>query len=580
MAKTTWQKIDDKMKQLKGLHQRMDTTMKLLYPEDYPFKLRDFKDQYDLDNVINVTGNQAINFGDAIVSDLMSATWQTVVEGDISSRQAHDIEQFIEDNFEQADEVLLNKFGMSSLYDWLCNHVCFRGLIGVRWLSQISQGQYETDCLPIDMRWCAFQWGRNGLSWVAPVFFRNKEDILEEYPDAKIVGESEIEVRDYWDAKRNEVWVARNRIFDQRNTVRYPPFVIVFPPSGFMLRDKGYLKHEAEDIFYKNRKLYDEMNRSLSIEQTIGMDILYPPYEYETDNFDATPARPVPKSGETKKVPKGERHQPVPRGDLNRASITAREDIYRMIELGGISDAELGSARLDRPGIWFAKQFEIRHKLEKARFQALAMMKEGLARMMIKQFIASAEGKEEIYIGRTGRRNKFSVKMLGDPDKYRISFRPMISSKEQEIVNLAQAQAAIGIAPMKIIVRDILKAEDPDGWMRDFEMEQAKKANPAIGLAEMAVRYAEEAEDTEDENDKALKNWQSMMLVHDYVMMMRARMQPQVQPEKRGEREVIPGKANLQGLVGLPKLLGGGGMVGGRGAPIPEGVTPEEVARE
>jgi len=266
MAKTTWQKIDNKMKQLKGLHQRMDTTMKLLYPEDYPFKLRDFKDRYDLDNVINVTGNQAINFGDAIVSDLTSATWQTVVEGDISSRQAHDIEQFIEDNFEQADEVLLNKFGMSSLYDWLCNHVCFRGPIGVRWLSQINREQYEVDCLPTDMRWCAFQWGRNGLSWVAPIFFRSKEDILEEYPDAKIVGESEIEVRDYWGNELNEVWVARTKIFEQKNIFGYPPFIIVFPPAGFMLRDKGYLKHEAEDIFYKNRKLYEEMNRSLSIE--------------------------------------------------------------------------------------------------------------------------------------------------------------------------------------------------------------------------------------------------------------------------------------------------------------------------
>lgn len=574
MARDTWGKIDERMSQLTDLHTRMDETRKLAYMED--FKLRDFADKHDLDNVINVTGNQPAVFAHSLISDLQSAKWQTVVEGDISQRQAHDIEQFVEDNFEQADEQLLERFGIASLYDWLCNHVCIRSVIGVRWLSQVNNGMYELDCLPVDMRWAAHRQGRNGLLWAAPIFFRSSEDIEDEFPpEARLSGVNipdghEVEVRDYWGKDTNEVWVAKGKIFEQANHLGYPPFVIVYPPSGFMLRDKGYLKHEAEDIFFLDRKLYAELNRALSIEQTIGMDVLYPPYEYETDDFDARPSRPPPKSGETRKVPKGEMHKPVPRGDLNRASLTAREDIYRMIELGGISDAELGSARLDRPGIWFAKQFEIRHKLEKARFQALTMMKEGLARMMIKQFLASNEGQEEIYIGRTGKKNKFSPAMLGDPDSYRISFRVMQSSKEQEIVNLAQAQAARGIVPERIIVRDILKAEDPAGWEREMEMEKAREANPAIGLAEMAVKFAEEAEDIEDETEAELKKWQSMMLVHDYVMQMRARMQPP-QPEQTPQgRQPEAARGNLSGLASLPKLLGGGGITG-----QPQPRTPE-----
>lgn len=583
--KTTWQKVSDRMKQLSKLHDRMDKTRDLAYMADFHLTTFDEKDY--LDNVINITGNQPTVLAHALISDLLSAKWQTVVEGDISQRQAHDIEQFLDDNSAQADEQLLERFGISSLYDWLCNHVCLRGLIGVRWLGQLNKNkEYKIDCLPVDMRWCGWRYGRQGLSWVAPIFFTNSDDILEDFPQAPLAEGSEYVLVDYWGSGLHQTLVAKsstaefptsgNQIAEQKNTLGYVPFVIAMPPAGFMLRDKGYLEHEAEDIFFMNRKLYKEMNRALSIEQTLGMDILYPPYERETEDLDSRPALPVPKSGEVKKVKKGERAQPVPRGDLNRASLTAREDIYRQIELGGISDAELGSARLDRPGIWFAKQFEIRHKLEKSRFQALAMMKEGLARMMIKQFLSSAKGAGEISIGQTGRKNKFSANMLGDPDSYRISCRPMVSSKEQEIVNYAEAQAAIGIAPLKIIVRDILKAEDPDGWMRDLEMEQAKKANPALGLAEMAVRYAEEGEDMADENEADLKKWQSMMLVHDYVMLMRARMQPQTQPqptEKLG-REIMPGRANLQGLASLPKLLGQGGMVGRRQERAEEVETP------
>ena len=567
--KTNWQIVSNRMKQLNKLHERMDKTRDLAYMED--FHLTTFDGKQYLDNVINVTGNSPVTFANAIASDLMTAKWQTVVEGDISSKQTRDIEQFVDDNFEQADEVLLNKFGLPSLDAWLCNHVCLRSLIGVKWIGQVDKnGNYLLDVLPCDMRWFAWQHGLNGLSYAAPMFFRNSDDIMLEFPDAKLSENTELVLVDFWDSVTNEVLVSKGDTYEvtaagtqidkQKNSLGYPPFVIVSPATGFMLRDKGYLEHEAEDIFFMNRKLYKEMNRALSIEQTLGMDVLYPPYERETEDMDSEPAEPVPKSGEVKKVPKGERAQPVPRGDLNKASLTAREDIYNQLQLGGISDAELGSARLDRPGIWFAKQFEIRHKLEKARLEALAMMKEGLARMMIKQFIGSASG--ELLIGKTGRRNKFSPKMLGDPDKYRVSFTYGISSKEMEIVNLAQAQAARGIVPDRIIIRDILRADDPAGWERELQLQKAKEANPAISLLQMAVKYAEEAADVEDETEADMLKLQSKILLHDYVMMMRARLNP-TPPEPVRQTPIETSKANMQGLVATPKLMGGGGMLGG-----------------
>lgn len=579
--KTSWDKVKDSIKRLSKLHDRQDEDEKLAYMDN--FFLTTYDGKQKLDNVINITGNRPVTFAEAIVGDLESAVWQTVVEGDIAPSKAREIEEFINYNFEQADELLESKFKMGGgLKAWLCNHVCIRSLIGVRWISQIVDGEYSVDCLPVDMRWCAFP--VVGEDFYAPIFFTHSNDVKELYPfdmegrtGLALPDNKDIILIEFWDSEKREVWIKESDTFtiegaptellySKPHKLGTPPLVVILPSTGFMLRSREWLEHEAESIFWKNRKLYKELNRQLSIEQTLGMDILYPPYEREVEpqDYDSMPAEPVPKSGEVGKVRKGERAEPVPRGDLNRASLKAIDEISAQIETGGISNAELGATMLDRPGVWFARQFEIRHKLEKARFEAIASMKAGLARMMIKQTLASSqEGAGDLLIGRTGKKIKFNTKTLANPDKYHISFRYMTSSKEMEIINIATAQAAKGIVPDRIIVRDILKAEDPVGWERELELDKAKQLNPAIGLAEMAVKYAEEAERTEDKDEKDLKNWQSMMLVHEYVMQMEARMQPPQQPTPEQQRQPRQEEANLTGLASMGKLLGAGGLIGG-----------------
>ena len=563
MSTDIWAKIGNRITALDKLYKRMDKTKDLVYLKTY--KMRDFNDTYDLSNVINVTGNSPAVFANAIISDLMGAKWQTVIEGDISSKQAHQIEEFIEDNFAQADEMLLNRFGISSLYSWLCSHVCIRSLIGVRWLSLVEKGEYKVDCLPVDMRWCPYQFGKDGLAWVAPITFRTGDDLVEEYPSQGLSGTVEQEVRDYWDAEKNEVWVASKKVMEQRNSLDRPPFVVVFPPSGFMLRDKGYLEHEAPDLFFLNQGLYDEINRSLSVEQTLGMASLFPSYEYEQENFDASPAEPVPELGETKKVRKGERHQPVPQGDLNRASQIARQDMQKMIQQGGVNDIDLGNVSQTVSAVWITEQSEIRNKIIRPRLEALQIMREGLCRLMIEQFIMSSKKEGELLIGRTGKKNKYKASLLGDPDKYTISCELMTRNKKQEIANWALANAARGTAPLKVIVRDILKAEDPDGWMRELQIEEGRKADPAIGLSEMGVRYAEEAEEMEDSGEKDLKNFESMLFIERAVRIIKERMQPVV-PEalsqESREPKVEGEKGNMQALI--PLLGQGAGGGGGR----------------
>ncbi|KKL17278.1 hypothetical protein LCGC14_2487190, partial [marine sediment metagenome] len=185
----TWAQIQKRITALQGLYDRMDKTRGLVYM-DPPYQLKGFgPNPKPLSNVINITSNAATVFGNAIASDLMGTKWQMVVEGKgISKTQASDIERFINDNFAQADEWLLERLGMSSLEAWLANHVCVRSLIGVRWISQVVNGEYVLDVMPTDMRWTPFRHGKDGLAWVAPITWKSREDIAELFPEFPIPG--------------------------------------------------------------------------------------------------------------------------------------------------------------------------------------------------------------------------------------------------------------------------------------------------------------------------------------------------------------------------------------------------------
>lgn len=555
--------VKDRAKELDPLYKRMDKTRDLVYQT--PFSLKDFKKK-DLANVVNVTTNWPAVYANAIISDLMGAIWQTVIESDgkLSDEQKHIIENFIDDNLAQADEQLAQK-GFAELFTWLCNHVCIRSWIGVRWISQFEEDSFKLDCLPVDMRWCPFEFGESGLDWVAPISFRSKAWIKSEYGEeiaGKISG-SEVKVTDFWDSEKNEVWIDEKKVKEQENPFGYPPFVIAIPSSGFMLRDKGYIEHEGEDLLFLSRGLYEERSRQVSIEQTLSMDVLFPPYEQETEVPGSKSDKP-PKTLETTKVKKGELHKLLPRGDITNAFRAARADIQNMIEMGG---PLLPRAYTQPPSaVEVQVEMELLAKWHYPRQKALAQFRQQLARMMIDQYIQISEGvgggKSEISIGVTGRKRKYSVQQLGDPGTYTITNELMTQSKKQEIVNLAMFEAARGDLPLKVRLTDILKADDPDGIMRELEIEGAKRADPAIGLFEMAIAYAREAKSLEGA-DAEIKKTQSMMLTERGCAIIKQRTQMQQPlPEEAEVPQVETKGPNTQALM---PLLGGGG--GGGGAP-------------
>lgn len=576
----TWGVIDNQITVMSERNTRMDDTAKFLNWDDNPYELVKPDGLTPLRDAISVTPNLPKVFAHSVIADLLSGKYQTKVEGAITEGQAKVIETFVDDNFAQADEGLQEKYGIPSLDSFIVPHSCIRWAFGAMWSASIEDGEYKIDCQPVDMRWTPFVRGR----WVAPISFQKKaelEQLLEGYEKRakdKKVGEyfkislgEDNEVRDFFNSEKHELWVDQKLVYKEKNRWGYPPFVIVVPASGFMLRDKGYLKNEGPDILYLNSGLYKEYARSLSLEQTAGYAGIYPGWEYESKNMDGKPARLPPELDAVVKVPEGELHQPLPRGDLNIGERTASAKIGGMIEAGGPTAPKPYTT--PQTGIALMGEAELISRLQNVRKDALGIFKSQLARMMIKQFIDL--GGSELLIGKQGKAGKHSAKELGDPDNYTISYHLSVKSKRQELANLMEFAAVSDRLPLEWTLPNILMADDPAGIIAALKMKKAKDINPALDFLEMAIEFARKAKKIEDETEADLLKLQSKIMLREYVMIMRARMQPQLSQAPTQQIEEPKGDARLlQTAAGALR----GEAAGGRGGvESVQSREPEEV---
>ncbi len=539
----TLKKVDDAEKNFKDLWERNDSDAKLAYLDTYTLQTTGKK---DIPNVVSVTMNDPAIFLNAIVSLIMAAVWQTEVEGDLPGKQKMLIENFLNDCWAQADERYKRR-ARAGLLAFFANHICVRGWIGAKWLFE---GEERIPlCQPVDMRYCPYEMGPNGPEWIAPKTWRSKAAIRVEYD--KDVPRDDTLVIDFWDGKINEVWIEKEKVLEQENPFGRPPFEIQAAPAGFMLLDKGYMVHEGESIFFLDRDLYPEYNRIISIDQTLAMKAIMPPYQKPADSFQGDKPSYPDGVGTVTEVLKGEEYQLIQRPDVNMASRSAHANISGAVQRGGVNNIDLGNVGFETSAVWITEQSEIRGKLVKPRLEPIASFCELLARMIITQAITlGVSGK----LGRLGRKNQYSSAGLGDTEEYTITYKLMSKDKKQEIANLAMAGAAKGTLSRDTIIRDILVADDPEGEIAKIEAEEAEELDPAIKYFRRALSAVDVADSLHGVEADA-KRMESMMLTEAGVALLAQRGQGEEAPKTED------GKPDLQALV---PLLGKRGAGGGR----------------
>ena len=563
---TSLGKTKNRMTQLKPLHDRMDRTRERVY--NTPYAMPDLADpKKAMDNVISVTMPYGAIIANTVINDLMTSFRQTIVEGSISAKTQRLIEGFIDDNREEADESLVNSNWHASLFEIWCSHVCIRSYIGVRWVSQIIDGKYVKNAMPVDMRYGPWEYGNDGLNWMAPISFRTRAELEVQY--AQIIEEKSIslsgestqlfEVRDYWDSEKKELWINEVLALEQPNPLGEVPFVIGAPATGFMLRDKGYIKHDAEDILYLVRSVLDEMNRTASIEQTKGAETIRPPYQKLVEKVDSKPAEKPPTTSQTKQAQKDLGWKLLETPDINTAFLTGRADLEKVRQMGGVNDIDLGNVSQTVSAVWITAQAGIRKKFSGPRLKTITQGDQQLARMMIRQTqnaVELEEGSPDIVVGGVGRQRDYTADKLGDPKQYAIRIELRSQSKTEEIANLVQFESAPDL-PYEWRLEHILGAADPKGIIRMKANEDALELDPAQKFADLGLKLAREAEETQDEQEKEVLNLRSMMNIERAVAILKQRLQPSPLPEEEPKLKPSP-KGSPRPLVNLPSLLGPG----------------------
>ncbi len=564
MADSTLEMWDKAEARFADIYARYDEDRDLAYLTAYTLTDSEGK---AIKETVPITLNDPAVLLNTITSALMGAIRQPEVIGQrngkpMTERDANKIEEFVQAAFEQADDLLAKRFE-TTLQAFAVNHLCLRGASARRvWSYADKAGNYVPDILPLDMRFVRYAVGRDGLIWAGYIGRRTPESIYEEY--GKVIADSsDVDVICVNTKEDEEVWIKKELISTKKHSWSYVPVVIQLVPSGFSLRDIGYQAHEGEGLFFLNRDLFAENNRIASIEATLALKTVLPPYQIPRSDMGGKPAPYPDKAGKVTEVPVGEEYKLLPVADMNRAAQLARVDLQGAAQRGGVNNIDLGNVSTPTSAVWITVQSELRNKILFPRLQALDFLDQQTAYMLIDQF------KNGGFEGEVGRRGmKVSVTPAEMEGDFTFRYRSMTKTREQEIANLAMAQAARGILPEKVILRDVLLAENPDELMAALESQRAEEIDPVIGIIRRAHALVDEAEDMADEKRDA-KLIESMMLTERAVQVLESRMMPQP-PATTQEPEPVENKPNSNVLVPLlgAGMRGGGG--GGNGARQPE----------
>tara|TARA_Y100000310_G_scaffold205640_1_gene206013 strand:+ start:2033 stop:3715 length:1683 start_codon:yes stop_codon:yes gene_type:complete len=556
--KTSLELIEEaERKTFKGLHDRMDSDAALAGLARH--KLTNASGE-EVPGGISVTMPDPGIFLKVVAAWIMEAKWQTVVEGKLTGKQQNMIEGFLNDLEEDVDE-RLSKTEYGNLLPFLASHICGRGWIAARrvWLWDDKREMTYLDVVPIDMRYCSYERSKGCYDWVGVRSLRSKASILKEYEITIRGGDTEVEVVDWWNDEREEIWIDKKlvpstpqRPMPNTHRIGYPPFVIVPAPEGFMFLDRGYMTKRGESIFFLGRDTFEEYNRIVSIDQSLALLSLAPPYQKVTSPNE--PKSPYPNEpGSTYDLPDAAKYELIPQPDINMAGRQAFAVISAAIQRVGVNNIDLGNISQPTSSIWITEQTEIRSKLIGPRLRAIADFKKLSARMDIDQY---QKGNFNALVGKQGKKTHYSATDLGDPDTYDILYQGMSRSKKQEIANMALFNASAGLS-LKTRLKDILLHDDPDGEMVRIDAERAEEADPALFFFRKAYSLAVEAQNlTGLEADKT--NLESMMLVRKGEELLRGASEPTQIPKPKANSNMLLPLLGEKGMKGNSQQEGVG----------------------
>jgi len=484
------QKVKDKKEEQSELESRWIADEELLYLDKYIMK--DVAGN-PVPDIVNVTLNRPAVFAANIISALGSTVEQVVVESEDKNIDTAYIEDFQKRAFASANSGLRVQ-GRTLLNPFFDTQLCIRGRAAARCLFQMINGELVTDIAPWDARYVTYEMGTNGLEWAAYETTRTKAMLEVEYPDITVTGKS-IKVLDVWDTEHNEVWVADKKIFEQEHPFGFCPVVIQIVPLGYgsILLGTNRIKHEGESIFFLIRDVTSELNRLISIMQTLNLKAVKPPMKQKKLGG-GKPAKyeDVTGMGAVTAMEPTEDIVPIDYGDAQRSAQMAYGMMDKAMQEGSLSSIDLGTLQFQLSAVALIEIGEGRDQVFIPRLSAKASINQQLAEMFTKQ-VGLIGG--SIGLGVSGHKRNFDVSKL--EGEYETTYRYLVKDAKVDAARFSMAASAGYLIPDKAKRRDILQREDPDEDERQLRWEEAEKLSPAIKMRRTIETLIEMEEDEE-----------------------------------------------------------------------------------
>lgn len=560
------EKIDDKIGDMQPIFDRMDTDEKLYFLEAY--KMMTLDGHSEMPDVANITLNDPLTYASKAIAILGSYQRQTEVKG-LTDKKTTKIEEFLADVDYIVDESL-TKRDIISLDAFIDEQLCIRGHIGARCcVKSDKEGKFISPVLPLDTRYFPHDNDHNGMIWGAPIFRRFKNQIEREYE--KELQEKNItlqkgfnEVRDYWDAIENNVFINKKLAMEEANTWGYPPFVKILCPLGTTLNTTLALKHKGESIYWANRELFAKKNEIASLLETLTIYGLFPGLQYESEEGENAVKPDDYPQGMRKISPieKGAGYKNLPVMDIKRATSLLYSILEVCLQKGSLTPLDYGTLNFPLSGVTVHSLIGAREDIFLPRLQAKALFRQALSRMVIDQTIKLGK---TVYLGQEGKENEYTPQDLkGD---YTINYRFSLVTKEQTAADAALANSMKGTLSDDYIRRRIFQVDDPDGMKATLDSEAAVREDDVLRNFFRGLGFLYEAEKLTGDEKRIKQDAAKTIMQRIRTIMAQRRAMGQLSPIEGTQPEPKPSEEILS-------LFGKGGVGGGAKG------TPRENAEE
>ncbi len=469
-----------------GLEARWKADEDLLYLKKYI--MTDTKGDPIVD-IVNVTLNRPAVFAANVISALGSTSEQRVVESDVKDLDTKYIEDFQKAGFDSAND-RLRKRGFPLLNPFADTQFSIRGGVARRILFRMEEGVLIPDIVSWDRRYVKYDIGENGLDWATYEMTRSKGAIEAEYGGRIIDGKEitlptikgrDAKIVDAWNTEGNFVYIDGTLVFEQEHDWDFTPVVVEIVSLGYgaILFNADSIKREGESIFFLIRDVVPELNRLVSIMQTLNLKAVKPPMKVKIRGTGEAPEYDdVTGMGTTTRIEPDEDIQPISYGDAQRSATIAFNMMNADINEGTISPSDLGM--IERPpasGVRAILAGEHINNLLKPRLDAKAGLNKQTAEMLTEQVIQIGGSVE---LGTKGHKRTFEVSKLSG--EYDTTYKYTFTSPSTDAGLYSLAAAAGRLIPDRAKREEILMREDPDGDEDQIAWEEAPRLSPAIRI--------------------------------------------------------------------------------------------------